>query len=178
MPNSYRESSLTTRFQSKQMSDTHTYTHLNTPAHTHTVVCTSCIAQHVFHFECKQNSNTQNILLENCFPFGKSNSNSYQQWQLATGNRSNQEKNRKALLTATGTQVEPAEETKTSGASRGQRGRAMGKAKGTGSGERGCGKPNEERQTFDVAICNSSRKRSEQIFPFSFRFSSSFFWLY
>jgi len=29
-----------------------------------------CIAQHVFHFECKQNSNTFNILLENCFPFG------------------------------------------------------------------------------------------------------------
>jgi len=41
-------------------------------------------------------------------------------------------------------------------------------------------KANEERQTFDVAICNSSRKRSEQIFfwllsPLFFCFSVTFF---
>jgi len=48
------------------------------------------------------------------------------------------------------------------------------------AGAKWVAKANEERQTFDVAICNSSRKRSEQIFfwllsPPFFRFSISFF---
>lgn len=44
---------------------------LSKPSLTLEFVCeTLCVAQHVFHFECKQNSNTFNILLENCFPFG------------------------------------------------------------------------------------------------------------